>query len=148
DRPGPADAVTPSDRPGPAGGQAAFERRAAAARAGDRFDDDETGPRPLAAEALPRLPEIPPTAETEIVDAGADRTVRVLSGHRRPRHRAEDEEEPTRISPTATRVGARSISPAASRTRHRGPQRTVALVALAVAIVAFLLVVVLRVGPI
>jgi hypothetical protein len=94
------------------------------------------------------LPEVPPTAETEIVDAGADQTVRVLSGHRRPRHRAEDEEEPTRISPTATRVGARSISPAASSTRHRGPQRTVALFALAVAIVAFLLVVVLRVGPI
>jgi hypothetical protein len=88
-------------------------------------------------------------AETKVVETGNDETVRVLSSHRRPRHSAEDEREPPTLAAGATRVGARSIGssrPDAS-SRRREPQRIGALIALAVAITAFVLVVVLRVGP-
>jgi hypothetical protein len=89
-------------------------------------------------------------AETEVVDTGNDETIRVLASRRRPRHSAEDEHEPPTLAAGATRVGARSIGSsrgADASSRRREPQRIGALVALAIAIAAFLLVVVLRVGP-
>jgi hypothetical protein len=89
-------------------------------------------------------------AETEVVDTGNDETIRVLSSHRRPRHSVEDEHEPPTLAAGATRVGARSIGSSRgldAASRRREPQRIGALVALAIAIAAFVLVVVLRVGP-
>ncbi|HWV87392.1 MAG TPA: hypothetical protein VNZ62_18220 [Capillimicrobium sp.] len=96
-------------------------------------------PEPVAAE---------PVAE---IQTGPDEGVRLLSSRRRPRHRPEDEPEPETLAPGATRIGARAI--ASSRTgasaRHRAiePQRVAALIALVIAIAAFVIVVVLRVGP-
>jgi hypothetical protein len=115
-----------------------------------------TKPKPAPPPAPgPKRPARPPrapasTAETEVIDTGNDETVRFLSGRRRPRHSAEDEHEPPTLAAGATRAGARSIgsggaTPSASRRRE--PQRIGALVALAIAIAAFVLVVVLRVGP-
>ncbi len=89
------------------------------------------------------------SARTEVLDTGNDETVRVLSDRRRPRHSAEDEHEPATLAAGATRVGARAIGStrADARSRSRDPQRIGALIALAIAITAFVLVVVLRVGP-
>ena len=91
----------------------------------------------------------PATAATEVVDTGNDETVRFLSGRRRPRHSVEDEREPATLAAGATRAGARSIGSTRvdGGSRRREPQRIGALVALAVAVLAFVLVVVLRVGP-
>jgi hypothetical protein len=91
----------------------------------------------------------PGTAATEVVETGNDETVRFLSGRRRPRHSIEDEREPATLPAGATRAGARSIGSTRvdGGARRREPQRIGALVALAVAIIAFVLVVVLRVGP-
>ncbi len=92
----------------------------------------------------------PADAPTHVIDTGNAETVRVLSSQRRPRHRAEDEPEPPTLAAAATRAGARAIGssrPDAGSPRRREPQRIGALIALAVAIIAFLLVVVLRVGP-
>ncbi|MBX5442615.1 MAG: hypothetical protein IRZ32_13950, partial [Solirubrobacteraceae bacterium] len=90
-----------------------------------------------------------PAAEAEEIVTGADEAIRVLSGRRRPRHRPEDEPEPTVLAPGATRIGARAIAasrPATPRRRGIEPQRIAALIALLVAIAAFVVVVVLRVG--
>jgi hypothetical protein len=148
--PGVADAAGPVDVGAQSAAGPADAEPAEAAVMPAAPGDDVAEARPRSAGAFPRLPAIPPTAETQVVDVGVgSETVRVLSGSRRRRHSAEDEEEPTRLSPGATRIGARSISPGTGgRTSRRGPQRTVALVALAIAIAAFLLVVVLRIGPI
>lgn len=94
--------------------------------------------------------EDPATAATEVVETGNEETVRFLSGRRRQRHRIEDEHEPETLAAGATRVGARSIGSSRTDAPHRRalePQRIGALIALAIAILAFVLVVVLRVGP-
>ena len=95
------------------------------------------------------LVDDPATAATEILDTGNDETIRILSGRRRPRHSAEDEREPATIPADAIRAGARAIGSTRrdAPSRRLEPQRVGALIALAVAILAFVLVVVLRVGP-
>lgn len=110
----------------------------------------EPRPAPPAAPAPPVAPA-PPAAEPVEIQTGPDEGVRLLSSRRRPRHRPEDEPEPVTLAPGATRIGAHAI--AASRTdapaRHRAiePQRVAAIIALLIAIAAFVIVVVLRVGP-
>jgi len=105
-------------------------------------------PRPSTSAADRRRPD-PSAAETEVVVTGKDETIRLLSGRRRPRHSIEDEHEPATLAAGATRVGARSIGTSRDDAppRRREPQRIGALVALAIAVAAFVLVVVLRVGP-
>lgn len=78
-----------------------------------------------------------------------EETVRVLSRAPRPRHRPEDETEPHDLDPDAIQMGARSITAGSEPPRGRSadPQRIAALVALAIAVLAFVLVVLLRVGP-
>ncbi|MFN8201620.1 MAG: hypothetical protein U0S48_03585 [Solirubrobacteraceae bacterium] len=72
----------------------------------------------------------------------------MLSRAPRRRHDAADEQEPERLAPGAARIGARTMNRTMHRHRAFEPQRIGALVALAIAIAAFVLVVVLRVGPI
>ena len=100
-----------------------------------------------------------PTVRTppgEALTVAAERTARVPpddgEGFRvltprpaRPRHRIEDEHEPEALPPGAAATGARSFEPAAAA-RTSDSARLLAFTALAVAIVAALLVVVLRVG--
>jgi hypothetical protein len=69
--------------------------------------------------------------------------IRVLTPRApRARHRAEDEPEPG-LLPGAAAIGARSMEPASASSNST---RLLAVVALAVAILAAILVVVLRVG--
>ncbi|HEU4658066.1 MAG TPA: hypothetical protein VFR97_11090 [Capillimicrobium sp.] len=104
-------------------------------------------PRPARTQPERRAPV---TDVTRPLDPDEE-SVRVLSRPPRPRHTPEDETEPAMLSPGATRIGARSITTTregAADGRRRGrAQRVVALLALAIAIAAFVLVVVLRLGP-
>ncbi|TML99793.1 MAG: hypothetical protein E6G10_17540 [Actinobacteria bacterium] len=100
-------------------------------------------------DATNRLPEATETvavsteATAEVSEQGGE-GFRVLTPRApRPRHRAEDEPQPGALPPGAAATGARSFEPAMGSSSST---RMLAVVALAVAILAAILVVVLRVG--
>jgi hypothetical protein len=121
--------ATPANGDGPAADEEITARRV---RASDEDEDATRRVEPVAATA----------ATTRMGDD--DQTVRVLSPRAaRPRHRPEDETEPESLSPGAALTGARSFEGPGA---HVSSSRALAFAALAVAFLAALLVIVLRVG--
>lgn len=107
------------------------------------------GPATAAGRATSGDPAADVTAPLDRADHPLDDvTVRLIAGNPRVRHRIEDEIEPVELAPGATASGARSITGRADAHHVLDAKRIGALVALLIAIAAFLLVVVLRIGPI
>jgi hypothetical protein len=143
DGPAPADdSGAPPDAPTRPGAATAAGRRAPADSPEPEDREPEPDPEPDPATA----PTTPLFADRTA--APDEHTIRLVAGRRRVRHRIEDETEPAQLAPGATEMGARSISDRADAHRVLEPQRIGALIALLIAIAAFVLVVVLRVGPI
>jgi hypothetical protein len=135
-----------------------------AARRSAHADTEVVAPGAAPAEPDPELDDVPPLELVEPVtrrsepDAAvteplpvSEEGVRVLSRAPRRRHSAEDELEPMVLAPGATKMGARSITstraaPAPGRRSGGALPRIAALVALAIAVTAFVLVVILGVG--
>lgn len=132
-------------------------RRAASARstAGNGTGEEITARRtrattPVPAEAGDHAPTeatrrvAPLAARAEGPEREGEEGVRILSARPpRPRHRLEDETEPSTLPPGAAAIGARSFEPAGHTS---GSTRALAIAALAVGMLAAILVIVLRVG--